>query len=57
MVISSTGNKRFLVIFQYGFKKYLSLNQLSTMKVERIHNTEEANVTTDFAIIDDTFDS
>ena len=38
------GDKRFLVIFQYGYKKNLSSNQLTIMIVEKIPEEKEPEI-------------
>ena len=46
MVKGVSGKKRFLVRFQYVFKKDITLNQLTIVIVEKIPVEEEPEVTT-----------
>ena len=46
MVQGVSSNKRFLVRFQNGCEKYLALNQLTTMVVEKSPVEEEPEVPT-----------
>ena len=52
-----SGNKRFLVRFQYGCKNHIKSNQLTIVIVEKIPVEEEPKVTTIPDIPDDTVPS
>ena len=51
-----SGNMRFLVRFQYGYEKYLTLNQLTAVAVDKIPVTEEDEVPMIYEIPYDKFD-